>query len=245
MKLLLFDIDGTLLVSHGAGRRLFETVLTELCGRPISTANVSFSGRTDPLIVQETLEKAGLPEKAVTGLIPIALKMYAERARYIPSDVQILPGVRSLLDCLEAREDVQLGLLTGNLEHTAFLKLGCANLARYFPFGAFGSDHAIRSRLPDFAAARARRFTGYAYTGTDIVIIGDSIYDVRCGQDNGAFTVAVATGLTPYNTLAAENPDVLLDDLSDSERFCRTVLNADRQTFLDSATRGAQSAEEG
>ena len=227
MKLLLFDIDGTLLRSHGAGRRLFESVLTKLCERPVSTAEVSFSGRTDPLIVQETLEKAGLAPEAISRLTPIALEHYAAQACYAPNDIQILPGVGALLRALSARADVQLALLTGNLQHTAYLKLNCVNLTRYFLFGAFGSDHADRSQLPAIAAERAWHFSGRTFAGRDIVVIGDSVLDVKCGQDNGAFTVAVATGLTSRAELAAHKPDVLLDDLTDSSLFCRLVLTSD------------------
>ena len=225
MKLLLFDIDGTLLRSHGAGRRLFESILAELCDRPISTTDVSFSGRTDPLIIQETLEKAGFAPESIARLLPIALEQYANLASYTPDDIQILPGVRTLLKQLEVRRDVQLGLLTGNLERTAYLKVGCVDLSHFFPFGAFGSDHAVRSRLPAIAAARAKRFNGHTYSGRDVVIIGDSVRDVQCGKDNDAFTVAVATGLTSRATLAAEDPDVLLDDLADSQQFCQCVLS--------------------
>ena len=224
MKLLLFDIDGTLLLSHGAGRRLFEDVLSGLCGRPISTAEVSFSGRTDPLIVQETLEKADLPAAQIARILPSALEQYASRARYTPDDLQLLPGVRELLESLNALPNVQLGLLTGNLEHTAYLKLKGINLAHFFPFGAFGSDHANRSRLPDYAIGRARQWCGHTFSGSDVVIIGDSVHDVRCGKDNSLFTVAVASGFTPAEDLAAEQPDVLLSSLEDCREFIRRVL---------------------
>jgi len=230
VKLLLFDIDGTLLHSHGAGRRLFESVLTKLCGWPVSTAEVSFSGRTDPLIVQETLEKAGLGPKAISHLTPIALEHYAAQACYTPSDIRILPGVEALLHRLSMRADVQLALLTGNLQHTAHLKLNCVDLTRYFPFGAFGSDHADRSELPAIAVERARHFSGHTFSGKDVVVIGDSVLDVKCGRDNGAFTVAVATGLTSRVELAAHQPDVLLDDLTDRDLFYRLVLGASPKT---------------
>ena len=224
MKLLLFDIDGTLLRTNGTGRRLFEEVLTELCQRTISTAQVSFSGRTDPFILQETLEKAGLPPDEIQQLIPLALNLYIDRASYTPDDVQVLPGVRPLLDRLSHDPGVQLALLTGNLQHTAYLKLRSVALANYFPFGAFGSDHADRSQLPPIAVDRARQYNGHEVKGHDIIVIGDSIHDIHCGRGVGAFSVGVASGLTSFETLAAQNPDMLLHDLVDHELFFRRVL---------------------
>ncbi len=226
MKLLLFDIDGTILLTNGCGRRLIEAVLSDLCQRPITTEGVSFSGRTDPLIVQEILTVAGVSANEIEDLLPRALKAYAERAAYHPSDLAVLPGVRVLLTRLAQNPDVQLGLLTGNLQHTAYLKLEGAGLAEFFPFGAFGSDHADRTRLPAIATARAEKYCGRLFAGHEIIIVGDSIHDVQCGHSVGALSVAVATGFTPIDTLADQNPDVLLKDLTDSDLFFRSVLKA-------------------
>ena len=226
MKLILFDIDGTILLGNGSGRRLIEAVLSELCQHPISTDGVSFSGRTDPLIMRDALKLADLPADQIDRLLPRALEIYAQRAMYRRSDLTVLPGVRTLLARLEQDSGVQLGLLTGNLKRTAYLKLQSAGLLELFPFGAFGSDHANRSRLPAIAAERARKYCGNAFTGHDIVIVGDSINDVHCGRSIGAFSVAVATGFTPIEDLAAQEPNVLLRDLTDSDLFIRRVVQA-------------------
>lgn len=227
MKLLLFDIDGTILMARGWGRGLIEAVLTRLCSRPITAEAVSFSGKTDPQIVDEVLLHNGVSAHEAAALIPEALAAYIAEARRSmgPQQVDVLPGVHALIEGLAPRDDVQLALLTGNHQITAYLKLEAAGLAEHFPFGAFGSDHADRTALPPVAVRRAHAHTGRRYAGKDVVIIGDSIYDVRCGQGIGAFSVAVCTGFTDRTTLAAEAPDVLLNDLSDAASFLDQVLN--------------------
>jgi len=226
MKLLLFDIDGTILKTN-IGRQTIDHTLTRLCGRPISSEEVSFSGKTDPQIMQEILLHNGLSAPEAAALVPEVLEMYVEAARQTiaPHHVEVLPGVRDLIDHLAAQNTVQLALLTGNLEETAYLKLEAVGLAGYFPFGAFGSDHADRTELPPIAVQRAYTHTGRSYTGKNVVIIGDSENDVRCGRGIGVFAVAVATGRISRTALAAQTPDLLLDDLCDHEFFVRKVVN--------------------
>lgn len=174
--------------------------------------------------MRDALKLASLRADQVERLLPHALEVYAQRATYRRSDLTVLPGVRTLLARLEQDSGVQLGLLTGNLKRTAYLKLQSAGLSELFPFGAFGSDHAKRSHLPAIAAERAREYCGNAFTGHDIVIVGDSINDVHCGRKIGAFSVAVATGFTPMEVLAAQKPNVLLRDLTDCDLFIRHVF---------------------
>ena len=226
MKLLLFDIDGTILKTH-IGRRTIDHTLSRLCGRPISSEQVSFSGKTDPQIMREILLKNGFSASEMAALVPEVLAGYAEAAReaIAPHHIEVLPGVRALIDHLAAQATVQLALLTGNLEETAYLKLEAVGLAPYFPFGAFGSDHADRAELPPIAVERAYAHTGRSYTGKDVVIIGDSENDVLCGRGIGVFAVAVATGRVSRDALAAQNPDLLLDDLCDHDHFMRKVVN--------------------
>jgi len=223
MKLLLFDIDGTLVKPIGSGRDHIEFVLSKLCGKPISTDGVSFSGRTDPQILEETLLLAGLEPKQISDLLPVALAQYSDHATYASNEVHPSEGVRALLEHLRTIETVQLALLTGNVRLTAYRKLAAARLDHLFPFGAFGCDHADRSRLPTFAAARAREYCGKAFSGHEIVIVGDSVHDITCGLDVGALSVAVATGYTSYQDLESANPDVLLRDLTDIDLFCKQI----------------------
>lgn len=226
MKLLLFDIDGTLVHANGAGRDAIERALSECCGCPIKTDGVSFSGKTDPQIIHEILRANGLDPEAAPVLVDEALAAYEETAHDIfnPNAVTRLPGVRTLLAHLDVHSEVQLGLLTGNIESMAYRKLSAVNLDRHFAFGAFGSDHADRRQLPPVAVARARTYTGRPFEGPDVVIIGDTEHDIRCGHGIGAFSVGVCTGRYARHELAAHDPDLLLDDLSDADAFVDAVL---------------------
>ena len=220
-KLLLFDIDGTLLTANGLGSRLFQEVLTRICGREISTRGVCFSGKTDPQIIREVLSGAGFDPPEAERIGARALHAYAAHARQAisPEVITVLPGVRALLETLPGSFNVQLALLTGNMEETAYMKVRAAGLGAYFPFGAFGSDHPDRDQLPAIAARRAFRHGGRRFEGRDMVVVGDSPRDVRCGRAAGARTIAVATGVTDAGTLAREEPDVLLRDLTDVRAF--------------------------
>jgi len=224
--LLLFDIDGTLLVSNGVGGRLMNEALADLFGSEISCQDVSFSGRTDLEIITEILSRHGIEEAEIPDLVPLALKHYIRHAcgRILPSHVTLLPGVRRLLRDMEAAPRVQLGPVTGNAKTSAYFNLEAAGLASLFPFGAFGDDDAGRNRRPALAIDRAWQFNGIRYQGHQVVVIGDSEHDIRCGKYSGAYCIAVATGLTPIELLAAEKPHLLLSDLSDTRAFCHAVM---------------------
>lgn len=224
MKLLLFDVDGTLLHANGAGRTAIERALSEFCDRRISTDGVTFSGKTDPAIMREILEANGLNANA--SLVKDALDVYEETAQaaFDPHAVDVLPGITELLDRLSPHQHIHLGLLTGNIESMAYRKLDAVALDHHFAFGAFGSDHPERHHLPPVAVARALAHTGHQFRGAEVVIIGDTQHDIHCGRGIGAFSVAVCTGQYERSELAAHDPDVLLDDLSDPERFIDAVL---------------------
>ena len=138
--------------------------------------------------------------------------------------MQAKPGVTALLEALESETEVTLGLLTGNLEPTARLKLSPLDANRFFAFGAFGSDHEDRYQLPKIALGRARTAVGIPVEGPDAVIIGDSVHDVLCGRDIGVRAVAVATGKTPLEHLSAAGPDALLADFSDTSASVAAIL---------------------
>lgn len=229
MKLLLFDIDGTMLHANGAGRAAVERALARVCGRPITTDGVTFSGKTDPQIIADILQANGIASDGTSTLAEDALAAYEETAHEVfdPKAVTRLPGVRSLLARLETHPGVQLGLLTGNIESMAYRKLAAVALDHHFAFGAFGSDHAVRHRLPPIAMARARAHTGRAFAGRDVVIIGDTAHDIQCGRGIGAFSVGVCTGRYGRRDLAAHTPSLLLDDLADADGFIEAVLQAD------------------
>lgn len=223
MKLLLFDIDGTLLHSNGTGRAAIERALSDLCGRRIATDQVTFSGKTDPQIIRQILATNGLDQ---TALLDEALTAYEDAALHaLDADaIAPLPGTTELLTHLNTLDQVQLALLTGNLETMAYHKLAAVGLDHYFAFGAFGSDHADRYQLPPVALRRAKAHTGHSFEGKDVIIVGDTEHDIRCGCTIGAFSVGVCTGRYSRYDLLPHNPDVLLDDLSDIDRFVQQVL---------------------
>jgi phosphoglycolate phosphatase-like HAD superfamily hydrolase len=225
MTLFLFDIDGTLLISNGTGRRAVEAALTDHVGTSISLTDVSLSGRTDWRIIEEVLDAHGLD--ATEQRIQDALGAYAEAATGTvdTKTVEILPGARPLVQNLHARPDVHLGLVTGNVEPMAYAKLRAVDLDGYFPFGAFGNDHANRSDLPPLALKRAQSHTGRSFDGTRTVVIGDTVHDVTCSRSIGAVSVAVCTGRYSRDDLAPHDPDLLLEDLRDTDAVVTRLLS--------------------
>lgn len=225
MKLLLFDIDGTLVHANGSGRTAIEQALTDVFDRPISTDSVTFSGRTDPGIMRDILQANDVA--ATASNIDRALHAYETIVldQGNPNDVTLIPGAAPLLDRLATRADVTLALLTGNIRSTAFWKLEAVDLDRHFVFGAFGSDHGDRHQLPPVAVRRAQEHTGHTFVGSDVVIIGDTEHDIQCGRSIGAFSVGVCTGSYSRVDLRPYNPNVLLDTLQDADAFMRQIVD--------------------
>jgi phosphoglycolate phosphatase len=225
MKLVLFDIDGTLITDGGAARAAFGTALRDVYGYDGDLGRYDFSGRTDPQIAEMVLTDAGLTRDDIAQRIDDLWCHYVDglARNATPRRVRVLPGISELLRVLAAREDVMLALLTGNIERGARLKLGAAELNHYFPFGAFGSDSAKREELPPIAVERASRVNRHRFEKRDIVIIGDSIYDVRCGVPHEATTIAIASGKTPAERLRAEKPDHLFDTAEDLESMIEAI----------------------
>jgi phosphoglycolate phosphatase len=227
-RLLLFDIDGTLLSTAGAARRAFNRALIEVYGTVGPLVDHPFNGKTDPQIARELMRAAELPDAKIDAGLPelwehylsgLATEMQATEYR-----THVYPGVRELLEALSRRNDVVLALLTGNIPRGAQLKLGSADLGGYFAFGAFGSDCEERTGLPQVAVDRGREKTGKTFLGKDVVVIGDTPSDVRCGEALGVFTVAVATGGHSREELAAAGADVVFDDLSDTAAVLRVLV---------------------
>ena len=228
MKLLLFDIDGTLLTTNGAGRPAVEAALSDLTGQPISTDGIAFSGKTDPQILREVLLHNRADEALLNGRFAEAVEAFRRTMRRVfdPAGVTALAGARALVERLLGDERARLGLLTGNLREMAYLKVGALGLdERHFPFGAFGCDAEDRNALPRIAIERAAAHAGRPFAEADVVVIGDTPRDIECGRLGGCTTVAVATGRFGRDELAAHAPDLLLDDLADAEAFVRAVLD--------------------
>ncbi|MFW5955419.1 MAG: HAD family hydrolase [Rhodothermales bacterium] len=226
MKLLLFDIDGTIVLTHGVGRRSVERALSETCGRPIDASSVTFSGKTDPQIIAEVLDVNGFDRATFNGLERRALSAYQRfmESSLVSARVELLPGVAALIKHLDGRNDVQLALLTGNLEPLAYRKLRAVGLDCFFAFGAFGSDHPDRYHLPPIAVERALHHTGRRFEGRDVVIIGDTEHDIGCGRGIGALSVGVCTGQYDRACLRGHGADVLFDRLDNTQAFVDAVL---------------------
>jgi phosphoglycolate phosphatase len=224
-RLVLFDIDGTLITDDGAAREAFAEALAAVYDFRGDVRRYDFSGRTDPQIAGMILRDGGWKDADIESRLPALWDHYlAGLARNAPGRVRALPGIVALLDAIRADERLTLALLTGNIEPGARLKLGAIALNDYFPFGAFGSDSPRREELPPIAVERAATITGIDFRGSDVVIIGDSIYDVRCGVPHGATTIAIASGKTPASTLRAENPDHFFSSAEELDRILSAIV---------------------
>jgi phosphoglycolate phosphatase-like HAD superfamily hydrolase len=214
-RLVLFDIDCTLIDSHGAGGRAILRAVKDVYGVEGELGDYSFHGRTDPGIISDlaTLWGGGEPD----GLVDDCIARYVELLHHEidGGEVETLPGIRELVTALAADRRALVGLLTGNVLEGARLKLEPTGLYSLFKVGAYGSDSALRTELPAVAVARAEALTGRLYAGKDIVIIGDTPADVECGASLGVVAVAVATGRHSVDELAVHAPDHLFADLSD------------------------------
>lgn len=224
-RLILFDIDGTLLSAGRAARESVLAALTEVYGWSGTADSHDFSGKTDPQIIRELIREAVGDDRCEAELRR-ALDRYLEElsGRLSPESVVPKPGIPRLLERLAAEPSVTLALLTGNLERGARLKLEPPGFNAYFPFGAFGSDSADRYELPAIAIERARERTGRTFAGKSVVVIGDSVHDVACGRSLGVRSIAVATGPTRPERLAAERPDALFESFADVERAAEAIL---------------------
>ena len=215
-RLLLFDIDGTLLSCGPQVRGLFTEALLEVYGTAGRCDSYPFHGRTDPRIVIDLLTGAGLQEAEIRARMPRFQQLYlAALEQGLARDgMRLLPGVEELLERLAERRDLTVGLLTGNWEPGARTKLSRFGLNRFFPFGAFGSDATDRDDLPPVALERAARHAGRAFRPDETLIIGDSVHDVGCGHAHGIPVLAVATGRTSAEELAAAGAEWVVPDLT-------------------------------
>jgi phosphoglycolate phosphatase-like HAD superfamily hydrolase len=227
VKLVLFDVDGTLLTASGAGRRALDRALREVYGTAGPIDAYDFRGGTDPQIVRDLLRLAGLDDAAIGGSEAALYRRYEALLEAEVGDgsgVSVYPGVRELVETLGTRADTVVGLLTGNIEAGARIKLQPTGLWPHFRFGAYGSDDSDRTRLPLVAARRAQALLGRSFGGPDTVIIGDTPRDIGCARAFGARAIAVATGWHSVDDLVAHRPDHVFADFSDRERALAAIL---------------------
>lgn len=229
-RLVLFDIDGTLIRDDGAAREAYSEALAAVYDFTGPITGYDFSGKTDPQITYWVLGDAGYSRADVDAHLPRFWDHYISglESRVSRDRVHLLDGVKPLLDRLDDDERVLIALLTGNIEPGARLKLAPHELHRHFAFGAYGSDHEDRSALPPIAVSRAELHSGLRFNPRDVVIIGDSIWDIRCGVPHRATTIAVATGRTTAETLHAEEPDHLFESLEPTDALLAAILGESR-----------------
>jgi phosphoglycolate phosphatase len=230
-KVVLFDIDGTILWTDGAGRRAVFQSLEEHFGTT-GPGTHRFDGKTDPQIVRELMRHAGVADADIDARLDTVLDRYLALLRDELADKDhrehVYPGVHALLDALEARDDVLLGLLTGNVHRGAHAKLTAVGIAPdRFLVGAFGSDHHERPELPEIARRRAEALLGHPVSGRDVVVIGDTPADIACGRGIGARAIGVATGSYSVEQLRAHDAAAVFADLTDTDAVVRAILGED------------------
>jgi phosphoglycolate phosphatase-like HAD superfamily hydrolase len=222
-RLLLFDIDGTLIHSAGAGVDALKQSLAERFGVIDDLGDIEIAGMTDSGIVINILNKHKIP--ATNENVAAFLDTYVHfLSLELPRRVGLLlPGVLDLLNKLKTRPQLVLALLTGNISRGAKLKLEHYGVWHFFEFGAFADDHHDRNQLGPFARARAEEKHGHDFGSAQIDVIGDTPRDIACGKAFGARTIAIATGSWPRAELSAHNPDFLFDDLSNVDEVIHTL----------------------
>jgi phosphoglycolate phosphatase len=224
MHICLLDIDGTLVLTGGAGQTAFAQTLAAEFGIPEIDTRVAFAGRSDRAIATDLFRGHGIEpceenwRRFCSGYLSRLDAALASHRGYV------LPGVTDLLTSLASRGDVALGLLTGNVREGARRKLSHYGLWQWFPFGGFGDDHVERCEIAAAALLAARQYLNGKAASTapndtafrsQVIVIGDTPHDINCGRSIGARCVAVATGHTPEDELRSSRPDLLIETLED------------------------------
>ncbi len=224
MKLLLWDIDGTLIISHGAGVRAMERAIVKRFGTPGDLSRVDWAGRTDTWITGEVLRQSGLADTPENrhAYLEAYLEELPRELREGPQG-QVLPGIFELLEHYHRHPTVAQGLLTGNLRKGAEYKLSHYQVWHYFEFGAFADDSPLRNDLGPHALRRAQERHARQFAPEDTFIIGDTPRDIECGKVIGAKTIAVATGKFSLAELQAHQPTAAFANFSDTTAFRRVI----------------------
>jgi phosphoglycolate phosphatase len=222
--LILFDIDGTLLLTKGAGRAATRAAMLKVFGTCGKVDTHDFSGKTDWFTLIELLKPEGFKEIDIEHRIATYEREMAHYMAHFINNyaAHACTGALNLIHSLRRMEQVHLGIITGNVASVAPIKLRAAGFSPdWFPIGAYGNEAVDRNLLPAVALGRANRHYHHTFRPTDVIVVGDTPLDVACARALGATAVAVATGTSSYETLAASAPDYLLDNLT---TFASTVL---------------------
>ena len=242
MKLVLFDIDGTLLHCGGKTREPLAEALERECGTSGSLRADGFAGKTDDQIVFDALISAGLGEEEITTALPYIKSRYLGilEERVDGDGIRLLPGVVETLEHLAADDSVHVGLLTGNWKIGAQWKLRHFDLDRRFEVGAFGDGKRDRIHLPPVALSEAQRHFGLDFRVADVIIVGDTPNDVRCGRHHGMPVLAVATGYSAREELEESGADWVCDSLIDAGYLEPMLAEIDRDSVQTRSGGGAR-----
>jgi phosphoglycolate phosphatase-like HAD superfamily hydrolase len=228
MNALLFDIDGTLLNSHGLGRIPLETAIKDIFGIKADISSVDWMGRTDYDIAATALEQHGIAKEIYKSRMKEIFERFSfyfeDYSRQYPGRFEILPGVREILQELSSLNQ-SLGLLTGNIMKNAFIKLKMLGIDIFFPYGvgAFGDEKRNRNDLAPGAIVKMKEYyKGISFTKS--IIIGDSHRDIQCARSNGITSVIIASGKMPAKELAPYEPDYLFESMRDKEELLKILL---------------------
>lgn len=225
--LLLFDIDGTLLLSGRAGLRAMTRAFHDTFGVPNAFADTNFSGRTDSYLVSFALAAAGLPDtpEQHARFRDVYVPILAEEIQQPGTGHKgLMPGARELIEALVDHDHLHLALLTGNYRAAAEVKLTHFELWEFFEWGAFSDDAADRNALVPIARQRAAIYDVPAEALARVIVIGDTPHDIECARVAGAMSVAVATGGFTVEELRAAGADVVVADLSDTEKVLALLI---------------------
>ena len=220
--LVLFDIDGTLIGNIELSKAANIYAVEKVTNSNLSTDGYSFAGKTDPQNLIALARLAGVDGDDLIDILPKIKKLYIDRTLDLFSSlgkIDVLCCVQDMLQYLSSRDDILLGILTGNLLETAQIKLEEAGLKKYFKFGVYGSDHNDRYQLPRIARKRAEKLFNLKFPPDRMIIVGDTIHDIGCASEYGAVSVAVATGAHTYDDLQEAKPNILLSNLGDMSAF--------------------------
>ncbi len=224
-RLILFDVDQTLISTRGGDRNALNTAFSELHGIEEAFEGIGFGGRMDLSIMDQVYSNWGVP-KGDRRLDDFKSR-YFELLEQVLKDWEsgiVYPGIPDLLKALDSKAEVQLGLATGNFRESAFIKLQKYGLHGFFEEGGFGGDHPERPEVVADAIAKCQTLSGQVYDRKDIFVIGDSISDVEAGRANGINSVAVATGHYDSETLTSLGPTCVFEDLSNTNAVLDALL---------------------
>jgi phosphoglycolate phosphatase len=238
MKVILFDIDGTLLRCDGAGKRSMIRACIEIFGTAGGMEQINFQGKTDLYLVRQSLIPCGLDAATVLRGIDELRDRYT---RYLSEAMKngagtLLPGVTPLLERLSAAPEALLGVLTGNFQSGAAVKLARFDLGRFFRFGVYGDTVTDRNEMPPMARELVRSITGEEVSSRDMVIVGDTPHDIECARSADAVSICVGTGWDERERLIALGPDFYFDDLSDTDAVVRAILAGHCRTAVSPGT---------